>query len=236
VGIFKFKKFSVCDDGATMKVGTDGVLLGAWANPGDAKTILDIGTGSGIIALMIAQRSIPEARIDAIELLEQDSRQAVANVLSSPWREKISIINTSIQNFASPASYDLIISNPPFFSGSLLSPSARRSSVRHDIQLTYDDLISVTIRLLSLNGRLCIILPAGESDSFAQKALARKLFLNRLTRFFTRPGKPQERSLMEFGFIEIPLIENSLTLYHSGARWTDEYTSLTKDFYLNKQL
>ncbi len=234
MGIFNFKKFSVCDDNATMKVGTDGVLLGAWVDVNESKIILDIGTGSGIIALMLAQRTATEAKIDAVELLKEDAQQASQNVRSSPWSDKISVINSSIQKFETNKKYDLIICNPPFFSRSLLSPTENRSSVRHDIQLTLDDLISTTTQLLSPAGRLCIILPPAEGDVFISKALAKKLFLHRLTRFFSRDNKPQERSLMEFGLVAQPLVENSLTLYQSGNQWTEEYNSLTADFYLDK--
>ncbi len=217
-----------------MKVGTDGVLLGAWADVRDAKSILDIGTGSGIIALVMAQRSRQDAKIDAVELLEGDAGQALENVLSSPWPDKISVVNTSIQKFDPAGKYDLIVCNPPFFSKSLLPPGQNRTSARHDLHLSHDDLIKSAGRLLSPSGKLCIILPPGEGDLFIRNAASEKIFIQLLTRFFTRAGKPQERSIMQFGFASVPLVENHLTLYRHDDKWTTEYKKLTEAFYLDK--
>jgi tRNA1Val (adenine37-N6)-methyltransferase len=234
VGVFKFKKFSLCDDRATMKVGTDAVLLGAWANVHGAKTILDIGTGSGIIALMMAQRTGPETKIDAVELMKEDAQQASENFLHSPWPNKISVSNARIQDFYPGIKYDIIICNPPFFSKSLLSPAEARSKVRHDTSLTSGELIDASIRLLSPTGKLSIILPSAESERFVPGARSKKLFLHRTTAFFARAGKPPERSLLEFGFVSVPVRKDTLTLYQSKDRWTDEYRSLTGDFYLDR--
>ena len=232
MGVFKFKQFSVCDDRATMKVGTDAVLLGAWANVSEAKTILDIGSGSGVISLMMAQRSNEDAKIDAVELLCEDSQQASENVANALWQDKISIFNTSIQDFNPGIKYDCIICNPPFFSKSLLPPAESRRTSRHDTTLTHNDLLEVSIRLLAPDGRLSVILPFAEGEAFILKALSRKLFMNRFTRFFTRPGKLQERSLLEFRFTRGELQEDSLVHYQSDNQWTDEYCRLTKGFYL----
>ncbi len=234
MGVFSFKRFSIRDDGATMKVGTDGVLLGAWADIDNSKSILDIGTGTGIIALMMAQRTGAKTRIDAIELLKQDAIQAANNVTVSPWHEKISVIHISLQDFHPEKKYDLIVCNPPFFSKSLLPPDEARSSARHDSQLNSDDLIKGANKFLNSSGKLCIVLPTNESDTFILKASTRKIFLHRLTRFFTRIEKPQERSLMEFGLTPQPFKEDSLVLYESGNQWTEEYRSLTQAFYLDR--
>lgn len=217
-----------------MKVGTDAVLLGAWSDVGQSKTILDIGSGSGIISLMMAQRSNPDTRIDAVELLKNDAQQSVENIVNSPWPDKISVTHSDIRTFTPSTKYDLIVCNPPFFSNSLLPPVEVRSRVRHDITLTLDDLISNTIRLLSPGGKLCVILPVNEGEFFIKKINTKNLFLNRLTRFYSRAGKPQERSLMEIGFIHDSLIEDSLILYQSKNQWTDEYRMLTSEFYLDR--
>ncbi len=234
MGIFKFKQFSVCDDRATMKIGTDAVLLGAWVNISLAKNILDIGTGSGIIALMMCQRSGPDVKIDAVELLTPDAMQASENISASPWPEKISVSNTSIQEFYPGRRYDRIICNPPYFSKSLLPPTGTRSKVRHDTTLTWDELLTAACRLLSPMGKLCVILPFVESEVFMQKANSKDLFLHHVTKFFSRHGKAQERTLMEFGFTSAPLREDSLILYQSKNQWTTAYRKLTQDFYLDQ--
>ena len=215
-----------------MKVGTDAVLIGAWSDVGEARKILDIGTGSGIIALMMAQRSHPDCHVDAIELLEPDARQASENFSSSPWPQKVSVIQKAVQDYEPQAHYDLIVCNAPYFSGSLLPPSASRSIVRHNQSLTQQGLIAATIRLLSPNGAFSLILPPKEGQAFTKLAAEAKLSLNRHTRFFSRRDKPQERSLLEFRFSSPGLKEDSLTLYESGYNWTEQYTQLTWDFYL----
>lgn len=217
-----------------MKVGTDAVLLGAWSDVGQSKTILDIGSGSGIISLMMAQRSNPDTRIDAVELLKDDAHQSVENIVNSPWPDKISVTNSDIQAFTPSIKYNLIVCNPPFFSNSLLPPVEMRSKVRHNTTLTLDDLIASTIRLLSPHGKLCAILPVNEGELFIKKINIKNLFLNRLTRFFSRSGKPQERSLLEIGFSADSTTEDSLILYQSMDQWTDEYRMLTSEFYLDR--
>ena len=234
MGVFKFKLFTVCDDRATMKVGTDAVLLGAWVDISLTKNILDIGTGSGIIALMMGQRTGPDVKIDAVELLEQDAQQASENISKSPWPGKISVSRTSIQEFYPGRHYDRIICNPPYFSKSLLPPTVKRSKVRHDTTLTSDELLAAIDRLLSPAGKFCLILPVVESEVFMQKANSKNLFLHHVTKFFSRHGKAQERTLMEFGFTSAPLREDSLILYQSKNQWTTEYRKLTQDFYLDQ--
>ena len=234
MGVFRFKKFSVCDDGATMKIGTDAVLLGSWCGVGNAVSILDIGSGSGILSLMMAQRTNPNARIDAVEPLTSDAEQSVENILNSPWPNKIKVVNINIQAFLSETRYDLIICNPPFFSNSLLPPAETRRKVRHDGTLPFAELTASAIRLLAPKGKLCLILPARESEIFVEKAKAQKLYLNRLTRFYTRKGKHQERSLMELTFHIDSLVEDSLILYQSKDQWADEYQRLTSEFYLDR--
>ena len=182
----------------------------------------------------MAQRSNPDTRIDAVELLKNDAQQSVENIVNSPWPDKISVTHSDIRTFTPSTKYDLIVCNPPFFSNSLLPPVEVRSRVRHDITLTLDDLISNTIRLLSPGGKLCVILPVNEGEFFIEKINAKNLFLNRLTRFYSRTSKPQERSLMEIGFIHDSLIEDSLILYQSKDQWTDEYRMLTSEFYLDR--
>lgn len=215
-----------------MKVGTDAVLLGSWVNISEAKRILDVGTGSGVIALMLAQRTTDTIRIDAIEIEESDVMQAKKNILDSPWQNKVVVVKTSLQNFEPAIKYDLIVSNPPYFINSLLPPSSHRQRTRHTEQLTFEELITHSIRLLNPNGALAVILPFQEGNGFRQIALKNGLRLKRQLAFYSREEKPQERWLFEFGFEQVDPIEEKLILHASGNIKSEDYTKLTKDFYL----
>ena len=205
-----------------MKVGTDAVLLGAWVNVNNAKSILDIGTGSGVIALMLAQRS--DAFIDAIEPDATSAEQAKENFKSSPWRERLRVFNKTLQE-CDTSGYDLIVSNPPFFSNSLLPPTPARKTSRHTETLSFEDLISSAKK-----GRLAIILPTAEGDQFRKLALQHRLYCNRSLAFYSRRNKPQERWLMEFSSKETEMSSEDLVLYEDKDRWTTGYASLVNDF------
>ena len=170
--IFKFKKFEIDQTGSTMKVGTDGILLGAWCDLSDAKKVLDIGTGTGLIALMAAQRSREDAKIEAVEIDEDSYNQAVVNCKSSDWHQKINLYHLPIQEFAQKAQnvFDHIICNPPFFSGGTLSSSKDRNSVRHTIKLSHQDLLRSVRSLMSSSGKLSVILPHLEGLRFIEMA------------------------------------------------------------------
>ncbi len=215
-----------------MKVGTDGVLLGAWCTVGSALRMLDIGTGCGVIALMLAQRSRPEAVVEAIELNGEDAAQAEENVRQSPWPTKVKVIHRRVQDHQSAEPYDLIVCNPPYFSRSLLPPAGSRAIARHDETLSRVDLIKAVHRLLHPNGTFNLILPPPEADQFVAEAISDGLHFNRLTRFYTRAGKPQERSLMAFGKTVQPFREDSMLLYEQENRKSAAYVRLTGAFYL----
>jgi tRNA1Val (adenine37-N6)-methyltransferase len=236
MAIFNFKRFSVCDDRAAMKVGTDAVLLGAWANVDGARTLLDVGTGSGVIALMLAQRTDEKAIIDAIELQAIDAEQAALNVHNSPWREKVIVHHTRIQDYKPVIRYDVIVCNPPYFADSLKPPGAERTRARHDSELTLQDLSTSAASLLAPSGAFSLILPLNKIDAFVLAATRNGLFLTRLTRFFSRNDKAQERSLMELKHQPAPYQEDSLVLYESGQEWTEKYSNLTGDFYLARHM
>lgn len=214
-----------------MKVGTDAVLLGAWVDVINATSILDVGTGCGVIALMLAQRS--NASIDAIEPDKSSSKQASENFKSSPFSDRLRIHQTSIQEF-DHAPYDLIVSNPPFFSKSLLPPAEGRQVARHTEALSFDALLMSVKRLLSPAGRFAVVLPVVEGDDFRARGEKAGLHCTRLMAFYTRHTKPQERWLMEFSFQETTeaLKPETLTLYESTDRQTKAYKALTGDFYL----
>lgn len=215
-----------------MKVGTDAVLLGAWVKVENAMRILDIGTGSGILSLMLAQRTGLQTQIDAVEILAEDANQAAENFIQSPWFAKIKVHHTAIQDFKA-APYDLIVCNPPFFSNSLLPPSKKRKMARHTLSLTPHELIEHATRLLSLDGRLALILPVQEGENFKKLAMSSDLYCNRELAFYTRMNKPQERWLFEFSKNQCDIKHESLTLYGHGQNWSDDYKELTKSFYLD---
>lgn len=229
---FHFKEFSLQHDRCSMKVGTDSVLLGSWANVMRAKNILDIGTGSGVIALMMAQRTSQDTQIDAVEISTQDAGQALDNILQSPWPGKISIENISIQAFFPNRSYDMIIANPPYFNKSKEPPDSRRRETRHTITLNYETLILSVQRLLKKDGKFNIILPYAEGNQFTKLAQESHFFCTRKYSFRTRAEKPIERWLLEFSHQEQSIDTGEVLHYAKGMTWSDLYISLTREFYL----
>lgn len=230
---FKFKQFTISQERCAMKVGTDGVLLGAWADCENAKTILDIGTGTGLIALMLAQRST--AHIDAIEIDQSASEQAGENVTKSPWKSRISVINKSLQQFTEQIDkkYDLIVSNPPFFQNSLYAPNQSRTNARHNASLEYEDILDASLKLLSNNGTLSLILPYLEGTMFIVKAAEKGLYCVRQTNVLPNPGKAPKRLLLEFTKIKKPLVEQEIIIeLNKRHEYSDAYKNLTRDFYL----
>lgn len=230
---FHFKQFSVSHKRSSMKVGTDGVLLGAWTTVDAAKTILDIGTGTGLIALMLAQRTSPGTHIDAVELDEQAWMDATENVRASPWVEKIALHQTAIQLYQPEKKYDLIISNPPYFINSFKPPDKSRHVARHTDTLTFEELIRASLRLLEPEGRLAVILPQTEGQLFLSLAQRNGLFCIRQWTFRSRRHKPIERLLLEFGRHPAKPEMGELLLYDQGEKWSEGYIALTKEFYLN---
>jgi tRNA1Val (adenine37-N6)-methyltransferase len=230
--LFRFKQFNIDHSGSTMKIGTDGVLLGAWTNVINATAILDIGTGSGVIALMMAQRSSPDALIDAVEIERQDADQAQRNISSSPWPGKIKVHNVRIQDFRPEKKYHLIISNPPFFVNSYEPPDHRRVKARHTVALPFEDLLESVIRLLHEHGIFSLILPPQEAQKFILLSSARNLHLNRKWFFRSRTGKPPERWLLEFSKKEAEVQHGEIVLHGNGEEWSEGYAELTRDFYL----
>lgn len=228
---FYFKYFSVCHRESAHKVGTDGVLLGAWVHASHASRILDIGTGTGVVALMLAQRTSNEAVIDAIDISSEECKQAIENFHRSPWSKKISVHPVSLQHFHSDP-YDLIVSNPPFFINSAKPPKEGRIRARHTETLSIQELVTHAKRLLNPNGRLCIILPPTEGELCISVAKNQQLFCTKKCKFYSRENKPIERVLLEFQFHDIKCAEENLTLYLKDEIWTEQYKELTKDFYL----
>ena len=217
-----------------MKIGTDAVLLGAWTDVSEVKTILDVGTGTGILALMMAQRS--DAIITALEIDKSSYSQAIENTESSPWKNRISVLNTSFQEYymTTEKKYNLIISNPPFFSGGIKSPDISRSMARHTEQLSMKELLSGSKKLLSDYGRLTVILPLKEAKDFIMIAKEYTLYPSRLTEIMPKPDKPVVRILIELRKVYHSLIQNDLSIRNTGNNeYSNDYKKLTGDFYLN---
>ena len=229
---FHFKQFSVRHDKCTMKVGTDAVLLAAWADVSAAHQILDIGTGSGVIALMIAQRTLPSAHIEAVEIEKESADQAAENFGSSPWRSRLKLHQLAIQEFFPSLRFDLITTNPPYFNKSLEPPCKKRHHVRHTVTLTYEDLLCAVERLLTSNGKFNLILPYNEAILFSDLALQYGLFCNRRYNFKTRNEKPFERTLMEFSKQAQSVETGEILLYDKGVQWSSSYQHLISEFYI----
>lgn len=232
--VFHFRHFTIHQDRCAMKVGTDGVLLGAWIRPDDAQRALDIGTGTGLIALMIAQES--NALIDAIEIDEDAAIQAQENFEASNWKNRLHSIHDAIQNFASVSNekYDLIVSNPPYFMGAHPAPIEARNVARHmDQNLKIEELAECAKLLLKPSGRFCVILPHLEGMRFIDYASTHDLFLSRLTRVRTKSGKTEKRLLMEFKAQPCKVEEDDILLQDEEGNYTDAYRKLTADFYPN---
>jgi tRNA1Val (adenine37-N6)-methyltransferase len=229
---FQFKQFTVKQDQCAMKVGTDGVLLGSWVKTENVKRILDIGTGTGLIALMLAQRS--EAVIDALEIDEKSAGQALENIGKSPWKERINIICESFQNHSKlNFRYDLIVSNPPFFINSLHAPDAIRTTARHDDKLSFNEIIEGVVNLLIPEGKFCLIWPYSDFQLIKTISNEAGLYDNRILYIFPAPDKPIKRVMIEFSFIKKRLEESDLTIEKYGRNgYSEEYKNLTKDYYL----
>jgi tRNA1Val (adenine37-N6)-methyltransferase len=215
-----------------MKVGTDGVLIGTWADTKNARTILDAGSGSGLITLIAAQRS--QAEIDAVEIDHDAFMQSVDNVNASPWKDRISVIHVSFTDYCANTDkkYDLIISNPPYFKASLLPPDGKRQSARHDINLPLSDLISGCQHLLNNHGKAALILPITAEKELLELLDQNELYPQRLTRVKPTPTSDSKRLLIEFGKDKTDFTENELIIETSRHQYSEEFKALTQDFYL----
>lgn len=254
---FQFKQFTIYHDKCAMKVGTDGVLLGAWANTNNPKHILDIGSGSGLISLMLAQR-FATAYITGVEIEENGYQQSIENVSQSPFANRIKIHNHSIQEYANsrvnsisstksnaksqdsrlmpfigaPSSFDLIVSNPPFFHGAHTTGNINRDLARHSSGLLPQDLWKAVTLLSHENTVFCVILPILEGESFIQLANDFQWKLHQRINVKGQPNTKVKRLLLQFGQQEVPLRESSLIIEKQRGNYTSEFTKLVKAFYI----
>ena len=241
---FRFKQFTIWHDRCAMKVGTDGVLLGAWAGTTDSpaantdKTspvdrILDIGTGSGLIALMLAQR-FPNAIIDGIDIDPSAVLQAKDNFSASPFSTRLHAYSSPLQEWQPQEKYDMIVSNPPYFSNSLLCPDDMRTRARHAESLSFADLLAHSNRLLTQAGTLSLVLPADAEKAILAEARLQHLYCVRLCRVHTTANKPAKRILVTFSH-QTPattLTPETLCLSTPAHPRSPAYSALTQDFYL----
>ena len=236
MGVFRFKHFNVTNERSAMKVNTDGVLLGAamMITPQDGR-MLDIGTGTGTIALMAAQRSGGSAQIDAIDIDEPSATEAAMNFRQSPWADKLRVYNLPLDQFAAETSekYDLIFSNPPYFEDSLTAPDERKSTARHTSDgLSYRDIFEFAKERLTEEGRVSFVLPADQEVALCRYGRMCGLHLFRILRIRTVPRKVPSRIIAEFSRNRVEAPEDTVLTIQNEGQYTQEYLSLTKDFYL----
>jgi tRNA1Val (adenine37-N6)-methyltransferase len=235
---FRFKRFVIHQDRCAMKIGTDGILLGAWVQAKQPQRILDIGTGTGLIALMMAQR-FPNAVIDAVEIEPNAAEQAARNFSASPWPERLNLRHQSVQSFASSGlpdkAYTLIVSNPPWFVDSLKSDETSRNLARHTDSLSHDELLNSVRLLLHSSGRFAVVLPFSDSASFIHVAHERSLYCRRQCHVRSKPGLSPHRVLLEFETVhaESPVIPHELIIENEQHHdYTESFRELARDFYL----
>ncbi len=232
--LFKFKQFTIFQDKCAMKIGTDGVLLGAWANLGhNPKSVLDIGSGTGVLGLMIAQRCDSKV-IDAIEIDDDAYEQCVENFENSPWSDRLFCYHASLKEFVDEVDekYDIIISNPPFYSDDFKSKNKQRDLARFSDAMPFEHLIESVSKLLSNDGRFSVIIPFKEEENFIALASEVNLFPNSILRVKGNPASDIKRSLVEFSFSKSETEIDELLIETSRHNYTKEYINLTKDFYL----
>jgi tRNA1Val (adenine37-N6)-methyltransferase len=231
---FRFKQFSVAQDQCAMKIGTDAVLLGAWANlESQPNSILDIGAGTGILALMMAQRSTAEL-IDALEIDPAAYEQCVTNFEASDWSDRLFCYHAALNEFTEEIEeqYDLIISNPPFYTTPFKTENEVRNKARFEDAMPFNKLLKSVAKLLSPNGNFNVIIPFSEELSFIEMAAKQALYPSKILHIRGQKSSPLKRSLMCFTFKKQIVEKEELTIEIARHQYTKEYMTLTKDFYL----
>lgn len=234
---FKFKQFTIQQSHAAMKVGTDGVLLGAWTDIPQNGTALDVGTGTGLIALMLSQRN-PKLKITAIEIDKAAAKEASNNIKNSPWNEQINIVHNSLQEFTSHFTlpYTLIVCNPPFFNNSKPSPNTLRNTARQTSQITVKELFNCVQKLLTANGLFSIILPYDLLNATQEIASTHNLFAKKITIIKPTPEKVPHRFMALFGHNKYEPTVDELIIESNGRhQYSDAYKKLTTNFYLDEE-
>lgn len=231
---FRFKRFEVLNDRTAMKVGTDGVLLGAWCDVTGARHVLDVGTGCGVIALMVAQRN-NDARIDAVEIDMDSAQEAFHNFSRSPWAGRLHVEQCDFNEYAQRVSigrYDLIVSNPPFFTNGILPPDASRMSARHTRNLTYEQLLKNAGMLLTNGGKIALITPFDSIKEIIEESVFNNLNISSKINVISVNGISPKRVLWELVKYPCSMHESELVIEISPGVFSEEYVALCKDFYL----
>lgn len=231
---FKFKEFSVNQDQCAMKIGTDGVLLGAWTSvKNNPFSVLDIGSGTGVLSLMIAQRSFAE-NIEAIEIDADAYEQCAENFENSPWADRLFCYHASLLEFVEEIDdkFDLIICNPPFYSEDYKTENKSRDLARFNDAMPFEHLIFAVANLLSSNGLFSVVIPVKEESKFIELTSKSGLFTNRILHIKGHPNSEIKRSLLEFSFTKNKTTTSQLVIETARHQYTDDYIQLTKDFYL----
>ena len=228
MSVFRFKKFELSNERAAMKLGTDSVLLGACVDVDGVKRVLDVGTGTGVIALMIAQRTEGELQpqIDAIDIDLPSVEEAKENFENSPWADRLRVFHSALQDYPLKE-YELIVSNPPYFDNSLLNPDSRKSGARHTFSLSYIDILDYARQSLSPQGRLALILPAEEEKRLIRAAVSYSLYPRSILRLRTVERKSPKRIVIEFSKIRTETMISELTMSRDGE-YTPEYRKLVE--------
>lgn len=233
---FTFKQFQIRQDRCAMKVGTDGVLLGAWAKGGER--ILDIGTGTGLVALMMAQR-YPASSVDAIEIDREAALQAEENFTDSKFSDRLKAFHTSLQDFTKKAEetdgmrrYDAIVSNPPYFVNSLKNNEQNKTIARHTERLSFKDLISCACKLLKDDGCLSLVLPSDAKHLIELECISYGFSISKLVYIKTKSNKKSKRILLELTKVPQPCSEEEVSLMNDDASRSYWYENLTKEFYI----
>lgn len=229
---FRFKQFTIRHERSAMKVGTDGVVLGAWAQVEGARRILDIGTGTGLLALMAAQRN-PEARVDAVEIDEEAAAEATENIAASPWSDRIRVHGMDARRLRASEPYDLIISNPPYYPGEMSSADASSSVAKHSAELGLDDLVAVVHSLLAADGRFVVIVPFNREDELRLSGERLGLHVKRRGPLWYVRDRPYKRVLLELGRGSADDDFAPVTVERVPGEYTSQYRELLEPFMLH---
>jgi len=230
---FTFKQFRITDNRSAMKVGTDSVILASWVQTANTKTVLDIGCGSGLLSIMLAQR-ISDANILGVEIDANSAKDCHVNIENAPWNERLKVLHIDIRDYNPKEKFDLIISNPPFFANSLLPPEDARARARHDSELRLDDLLNSVSRLLDREGVFAIVFPYLREEELLSEAKKHSLFPSRVLHTKNKPDAVLKRIFIEFRKqSDAQYEEEIMEIRNKQNVYSDAYKELTKDFYLN---
>jgi tRNA1Val (adenine37-N6)-methyltransferase len=231
MSVFRFRHFEVRQESSAMKVGTDSMVLGALVQSENPKAILDIGTGTGVLALMMAQK-FPEATIVGVEIESSSAAEAKQNMENSPWPDRLTLVETDIKDLHTNQKFDLIISNPPFYSGGLLNPDAQRAQARHVFALPFDLLFSRVAHILNEDGDFWMIAPSSDVELVQLEATKVNLFPSKRIEIHGKVGGAAIRTVLCFSFMRQEIIaSNQLTIREVDGKYTNEYIALTADFH-----